>query len=642
MNDLMKNFVVWALIAVAVLVLFSQFVPRATPAAEVSYSTFLNEVRSGRIEAVVLQGDTIAGTRKDSSKFELYNPETDNTALIGALEKSNVTVIGRAPKQPNFLAQLVLQLAPALLLILVFAWMLRQMQGGGAGGRGAMSFGKSRARLLSEDQVNVTFADVAGVDEAKTEVGEIVDFLKDPSKFQKLGGKIPRGVLMVGSPGTGKTLLARAIAGEAKVPFFTISGSDFVEMFVGVGASRVRDMFEQAKKQAPCIIFIDEIDAVGRHRGAGLGGGHDEREQTLNQLLVEMDGFEGNEGIIVIAATNRPDVLDPALLRPGRFDRQVVVPLPDVRGREQILKVHMRKVPLGDDVKPALIARGTPGFSGADLANLVNEAALFAARGNKRTVSMDEFDRAKDKIMMGAERRSMVMSEEEKRMTAYHEAGHAIVGISVPEHDPVYKVTIIPRGRALGVTQFLPEQDRYSMSKRRIESAIATLFGGRIAEEIIFGADAVTTGASNDIERATDLARNMVTKWGLSDRLGPLTYSDESGEVFLGRSVTQTKQVSDETAHAIDQEVRRVIESNYQRARSILETHLDKLHAMADALVKYETIDDGQIKDIMAGRPPSPPSGWDDSVQSGPSGPSGTGPRPAPGIGPAAGEGSAG
>ncbi len=447
---------------------------------------------------------------------------------------------------------------------------------------------------------------------------------------------------MVGSPGTGKTLLARAIAGEAKVPFFTISGSDFVEMFVGVGASRVRDMFEQAKKQAPCIIFIDEIDAVGRHRGAGLGGGHDEREQTLNQLLVEMDGFEGNEGIIVIAATNRPDVLDPALLRPGRFDRQVVVPLPDVRGREQILKVHMRKLPLGDDVKPAIIARGTPGFSGADLANLVNESALFAARGNKRTVSMDEFDRAKDKIMMGAERRSMVMSEDEKRMTAYHEAGHAIVGISVPEHDPVYKVTIIPRGRALGVTQFLPEQDRYSMSKRRIESAITTLFGGRIAEEIIFGADSVTTGASNDIERATDLARNMVTKWGLSDRLGPLTYSEDAGEVFLGRSVTQTKQISDETAHAIDVEVRRVIESNYQRARAILETHLDKLHAMADALIKFETIDDGMIKDIMAGRPPTPPAGWDDPVASNPTGSAGPGVRPAPGIGPAAGEGSAG
>ena len=641
MNDLMKNFVVWTLIAVAVLVLFSQFAPRTGPVSEVSYTTFLDEVRNGRIESVVLQADTISGTRKDKSTFELYNPETENTALIGTLAKSGVSIIGRAPKQPNFLSQLVLQLAPALLLILVFAWMLRQMQGGG-NGRGAMSFGKSRARLLSEDQVAVTFADVAGVDEAKQEVGEIVDFLKDPSKFQKLGGKIPRGVLMVGSPGTGKTLLARAIAGEAKVPFFTISGSDFVEMFVGVGASRVRDMFEQAKKQAPCIIFIDEIDAVGRHRGAGLGGGHDEREQTLNQLLVEMDGFEGNEGIIVIAATNRPDVLDPALLRPGRFDRQVVVPLPDVRGREQILKVHMRKVPLGDDVKPAFIARGTPGFSGADLANLVNEAALFSARANKRIVDMEEFERAKDKIMMGAERRSLVMTEQEKRMTAYHEAGHAIVGISVPEHDPVYKVTIIPRGRALGVTQFLPEQDRYSMSKRRIESGIATLFGGRIAEELIYGADAVTTGASNDIERATDLARNMVTKWGLSDKLGPLTYSEESGEVFLGRSVTQTKQVSDATAAAIDQEVRCVIESNYERAHNILQTHIDKLHAMADALMKYETIDDGQIKDIMAGRPPSAPSGWDDSV---PSGSAGGASRPAPqpgGIGPPAGEGSAG
>jgi cell division protease FtsH len=643
MNDLMKNFVVWALIAVSVLVLFSQFVPRSAPVSEVSYSSFLEEVRNGRIDSVVLQGDTISGVRKDRSTFELYNPETDNTALIGSLAKANVSIIGRAPKQPNFLSQLILQLAPALLLILVFAWMLRQMQGG-SNGRGAMSFGKSRARLLSEDQVAVTFADVAGVDEAKQEVGEIVDFLKDPSKFQKLGGKIPRGVLMVGSPGTGKTLLARAIAGEAKVPFFTISGSDFVEMFVGVGASRVRDMFEQAKKHAPCIIFIDEIDAVGRHRGAGLGGGHDEREQTLNQLLVEMDGFEGSEGIIVIAATNRPDVLDPALLRPGRFDRQVVVPLPDVRGREQILKVHMRKVPIADDVKPSLIARGTPGFSGADLANLVNEAALFAARANRRVVGMDEFERAKDKIMMGAERRSMVMTEQEKRMTAYHEAGHAIVGITVPEHDPVYKVTIIPRGRALGVTQFLPEQDRYSMSKRRIESGIATLFGGRIAEELIFGADSVTTGASNDIERATDLARNMVTKWGLSDKLGPLTYSEESGEVFLGRSVTQTKQVSDETAHAIDQEVRRVIQSNYERARDVLTTNLDKLHAMAEALVKFETIDESQIKDIMAGRPPSPPSGWDDSVSGGPKGdPQGSESRsaPQPDIGSPAGEGSA-
>ena len=518
---------------------------------------------------MVLQGEMIYGVRKDKTQFKTFNPETDYTALIGALQKANVAIEGRPPKQPNFLAQLLLQLAPALLLILVFVYMLRQMQGA-SGGRGAMSFGKSRARLLGEDQVNVTFADVAGVDEAKQEVSEIVDFLKDPGKFQKLGGKIPKGVLMVGSPGTGKTLLARAIAGEAKVPFFTISGSDFVEMFVGVGASRVRDMFEQAKKHAPCIIFIDEIDAVGRHRGAGLGGGHDEREQTLNQLLVEMDGFEGNEGIIVIAATNRPDVLDPALLRPGRFDRQVVVPLPDVRGREQILRVHMRRVPLADDVKPALIARGTPGFSGADLANLVNEAALFAARANKRIVGMDEFERAKDKIMMGAERRSMVMSEAEKRMTAYHEAGHAIVGMTVPEHDPVYKVTIIPRGRALGVTQFLPEQDRYSFSKRRLESAIATLFGGRIAEELIFGPESVTTGASNDIERATELARNMVTKWGLSDKLGPLTYSEETGEVFLGRSVTQHKQVSDGTAHAIDEEVRSVIESNYQRARQIL------------------------------------------------------------------------
>jgi len=611
MNDMMKNFVVWALIAVAVLVLFSQFMPRSSPVSEVSYSSFLEEVRTGRIDSVVLQGDTISGVRKDKSTFELYNPETDNTALIGSLTKSNVSVVGRAPKQPNFLAQLVLQLAPALLLILVFAWMLRQMQGGG-NGRGAMSFGKSRARLLSEDQVAVTFADVAGVDEAKQEVGEIVDFLKDPSKFQKLGGKIPKGVLMVGNPGTGKTLLARAIAGEAKVPFFTISGSDFVEMFVGVGASRVRDMFEQAKKHAPCIIFIDEIDAVGRHRGAGLGGGHDEREQTLNQLLVEMDGFEGNEGIIVIAATNRPDVLDPALLRPGRFDRQVVVPLPDVRGREQILKVHMRKVPLGDDVKPALIARGTPGFSGADLANLVNEAALFAARANKRTVGMEEFERAKDKIMMGAERRSLVMSEQEKKLTAYHEAGHAIVGLTVQDHDPVYKVTIIPRGRALGVTMFLPEADRYSTSKRRLESSIATLFGGRVAEEVVFGPESVTTGASNDIERATELARNMVTKWGLSERLGTLTYAEDDGEVFLGRSVTQHKQVGDKTRDAIDEEIRRLIDDNYERARNILNEKLEHLHAMADALIRYETIDDEQIRDIMAGRKPKPPQGWED------------------------------
>ena len=613
MNDLTKNIILWVGIVVVLLLVFSRYVPTTNQPEALSYSTFLKDVQTNRVDSVTFQGTELYGLLKDHKQFKTFNPETDYTALIGTLEKYNVDISGRPPKEEGFLEQVFIQLLPVLVLIFVFAYMLRQMQGA-SGGRGAMSFGKSRARLLGEDQVSVTFADVAGVDEAKQEVSEIVDFLKDPGKFQKLGGKIPKGVLMVGSPGTGKTLLARAIAGEAKVPFFTISGSDFVEMFVGVGASRVRDMFEQAKKHAPCIIFIDEIDAVGRHRGAGLGGGHDEREQTLNQLLVEMDGFEGNEGIIVIAATNRPDVLDPALLRPGRFDRQVVVPLPDVRGREQILRVHMRRVPLGDDVKPALIARGTPGFSGADLMNLVNEAALFAARANKRIVGMEEFERAKDKIMMGAERRSMVMTEEEKRMTAFHEAGHAIVGMTVPEHDPVYKVTIIPRGRALGVTQFLPEQDRYSMSKRRLESTIATLFGGRIAEELIFGPESVTTGASNDIERATELARNMVTKWGLSDKLGPLTYSEESGEVFLGRSVTQHKQVSDVTAHAIDEEVRRVIEGNYKHAREILTAALDKLHAMAEALMKYETIEEEQLKDIMAGRTPKPPPGWDESI----------------------------
>jgi len=617
LNDLTKNILLWVVIVIVLLLVFSRYMPTTGQPLPIAYSTFLDDVKENRVEEVTLQGDMILGKLKDKSEFKTYNPETDYTALIGTLMKADVKIEGQPPKQPNYVGQLLMQLAGPLLLIVVFVYMLRQMQGA-SGGRGAMSFGKSRARLLGEDQVSVTFADVAGVDEAKQEVGEIVDFLKDPGKFQKLGGKIPKGVLMVGSPGTGKTLLARAIAGEAKVPFFTISGSDFVEMFVGVGASRVRDMFEQAKKHAPCIIFIDEIDAVGRHRGAGLGGGHDEREQTLNQLLVEMDGFEGNEGIIVIAATNRPDVLDPALLRPGRFDRQVVVPLPDVRGREQILRVHMRRVPLADDVKPALIARGTPGFSGADLANLVNEAALFAARANKRIVGMDEFEKAKDKIMMGAERRSMVMSEAEKKMTAYHEAGHAIVGMTVPEHDPVYKVTIIPRGRALGVTQFLPEQDRYSFSKRRLESAIATLFGGRIAEELIFGPEAVTTGASNDIERATDLARNMVTKWGLSDKLGPLTYSEETGEVFLGRSVTQHKQVSDVTAHAIDEEVRCVIEANYNRARDILTSALDKLHMMAEALMKYETIDEEQLKDVMAGKQPKPPAGWDETISAKP------------------------
>ena len=623
MNDLTKNILLWVVIVVILLAVFSRYLPNTNQPQVMTYSTFLHDVEENHVSSVTFQGSMLYGQLSDHKQFKTYNPETNYTALIGALEQHNVNISGKPPKGEGILEQILIQLLPVLLLIVVFAYMIRQMQGA-SGGRGAMSFGKSRARLLGEDQVSVTFADVAGVDEAKQEVGEIVDFLKDPGKFQKLGGKIPKGVLMVGSPGTGKTLLARAIAGEAKVPFFTISGSDFVEMFVGVGASRVRDMFEQAKKHAPCIIFIDEIDAVGRHRGAGLGGGHDEREQTLNQLLVEMDGFEGNEGIIVIAATNRPDVLDPALLRPGRFDRQVVVPLPDVRGREQILRVHMRRVPLGDDVKPALIARGTPGFSGADLMNLVNEAALFAARANKRIVGMEEFEKAKDKIMMGAERRSMVMTEEEKRMTAYHEAGHAIVGMSVPEHDPVYKVTIIPRGRALGLTQFLPEQDRYSMSKRRLESTIATLFGGRVAEELIFGPEAVTTGASNDIERATELARNMVTKWGLSDKLGPLTYTEETGEVFLGRSVTQHKQVSDVTAHAIDEEVRRVIESNYTKAREILTTEIDKLHAMAEALIKYETIEEDQLKDIMAGRVPKPPSGWDDTMSHRP-------PPPAPG-----------
>ncbi len=635
MNDLTKNILVWVGVALLLLVMFSHFMPGAAEPEQVPYSSFLTDVQEGRIGEVVLQGETITGTRKDKSKFQTYNPETNYTALIGELAKSNVVIEGRPPKQPSLLLQFLLSIAPAALLILVFIYMLRQMQGS-AGGRGAMSFGKSRARLLGEDQVNVTFADVAGVEEAKQEVAEIVDFLKDPGKFQKLGGKIPKGVLMVGSPGTGKTLLARAIAGEAKVPFFTISGSDFVEMFVGVGASRVRDMFEQAKKHAPCIIFIDEIDAVGRQRGAGLGGGNDEREQTLNQLLVEMDGFEGNEGIIVIAATNRPDVLDPALLRPGRFDRQVVVPLPDVRGREQILRVHMRRVPLADDVKPALIARGTPGFSGADLANLVNEAALFAARANHKLVSMEEFERAKDKILMGTERRSMVMSDKEKLNTAYHEAGHAIVGVNLPEHDPVYKVSIIPRGRALGITFFLPEEDRYSYSKQRLESQIASLFGGRIAEELAFGPAMVTTGASNDIERATGLARNMVTKWGLSDRLGPLSYAEEEGEVFLGRSVTQHKQVSDETAHVIDVEVRRVIDTAYNKARDILVTNRDKLDAMAQALIKYETIDESQIQDIMAGRVPRPPEGWDDSGGAGPGGKAavaGTADRPGGPIG---------
>ncbi|MCG3200300.1 MAG: ATP-dependent zinc metalloprotease FtsH [Gammaproteobacteria bacterium] len=607
-----RNLILWVIIALVLMLVFNNFGQRHPNAATVDYSQFISDVKSGRIDRVnIVDGAAISGRTVDGTDFVTYSPETNNSALIGTLLDHNVRISGQPPAQQSIFTQILISWFPIILIIAAWVFIMRQMQGG-AGGRGALSFGKSRARMLGEDQVKVTFNDVAGVDEAKEEVGELVEFLRDPAKFQKLGGKIPRGVLMVGSPGTGKTLLAKAIAGEAKVPFFTISGSDFVEMFVGVGASRVRDMFEQAKKHAPCIVFIDEIDAVGRHRGAGLGGGHDEREQTLNQLLVEMDGFEGNEGVIVIAATNRPDVLDPALLRPGRFDRQVVVPLPDIRGREQILKVHMRKVPVADDVQGSIIARGTPGFSGADLANVVNEAALFAARANKRLVDMEDFEKAKDKIMMGVERKSMVMSEEEKRMTAYHEAGHTIVGRLVPEHDPVYKVSIIPRGRALGITMFLPEEDRYSTSKRRLESRISALFGGRIAEELIFGLDAVTTGASNDIERATELARNMVTKWGLSAKLGPLTYTEDEGEVFLGHSVTKHKQVSDDTAHVIDQEIRDVVDRNYQRAKGILTENLPKLHMMAEALIKYETLDTDQIDDIMSGNEPRPPQGWGD------------------------------
>lgn len=610
MNDIAKNIILWVVIAIILMSVFNNFGPRQAADQPLEYSQFINDVKDGNVKSVVIEGRRIKGVTRDDEQFSTYSP--DDPGMMADLLNSNVKVKAQPPEQQGVLMQIFISWFPMLLLIGVWIFFMRQMQGGGAGGRGAMSFGKSKARLLGEDQIKVNFGDVAGVEEAKEEVGELVEFLREPGKFQKLGGKIPRGILMVGAPGTGKTLLAKAIAGEAQVPFFTISGSDFVEMFVGVGASRVRDMFEQAKKHAPCIIFIDEIDAVGRHRGAGLGGGHDEREQTLNQLLVEMDGFEGNEGVIVIAATNRPDVLDPALLRPGRFDRQVVVPLPDVRGREQILNVHMRKVPCADDVKPSIIARGTPGFSGADLANLVNEAALFAARLNEKTVCMNDFEKAKDKIMMGAERRSMVMSEKEKKLTAYHEAGHAIVGRLVPEHDPVHKVTIIPRGRALGVTMFLPEEDRYSLSKQSIESQISTLFGGRIAEELIFGEDMVTTGASNDIQRATEMARNMVTRWGLSTKLGPLTYAEEEGEVFLGRSVTQHKAVSDDTAHIIDGEIRAIVDRNYERANTILTDNLDHLHAMADALIKYETIDSDQIDEIMAGKEPSPPKDWNE------------------------------
>ncbi|ANP75692.1 MULTISPECIES: ATP-dependent zinc metalloprotease FtsH [Vibrio] len=613
-----KNLILWLVIAVVLMSVFQSFGPGESNGRAVDYTTFVQEVGQGQIQDAQFNNSEITFTRRGGgSKYVTYMPVYDQK-LLDDLINQNVKVQGTPPEEQSLLGTIFISWFPMILLIGVWIFFMRQMQGGG-GGKGAMSFGKSKARMMSEEQIKTMFADVAGCDEAKEDVKELVDYLRDPSRFQKLGGKIPTGILLVGPPGTGKTLLAKAIAGEAKVPFFTISGSDFVEMFVGVGASRVRDMFEQAKKAAPCIIFIDEIDAVGRQRGAGVGGGHDEREQTLNQMLVEMDGFEGNEGIIVIAATNRPDVLDPALLRPGRFDRQVVVGLPDVRGREQILKVHMRKVPLSGDVEPSLIARGTPGFSGADLANLVNEAALFAARGNKRNVSMVEFELAKDKIMMGAERRSMVMSEEVKESTAYHEAGHAIVGRLVPEHDPVYKVSIIPRGRALGVTMYLPEQDRVSMSRQHLESMISSLYGGRLAEELIYGKDKVSTGASNDIERATDIARKMVTQWGFSEKLGPLLYAEEEGEVFLGRGMSQAKHVSDDTTKLIDEEIRILIDRNYDRAKKILEDNMDIMHSMKDALMKFETIDAGQIDDLMERKQEiRDPAGWGDQVKAEP------------------------
>ena len=644
LNDMGKNLLLWLITGAVLLVVFNMFNP-GQRTMEVDYSEFLEWVTQERVRDIVIDGDgiTIRGTLDDNTRFETNQPRLTDKALVDDLLNHGVEFRQARPEQQSIWTQLLVASFPILVIIAVFMFFMRQMQGGSGGRGGPLTFGKSKAKLLSEDQIKTTFADVAGVDEAKEDVQELVEFLQDPSKFQRLGGKIPRGILMVGPPGTGKTLLAKAIAGEAKVPFFSISGSDFVEMFVGVGASRVRDMFDQAKKQSPCIIFIDEIDAVGRHRGAGLGGGHDEREQTLNQLLVEMDGFDGNDGIIVIAATNRPDVLDPALLRPGRFDRQVVVGLPDVRGREQILKVHMRKVPLGDDVDASVIARGTPGFSGADLANLVNEAALFAARQDRRTVNMAQFDQAKDKIMMGAERKSMVMSDKEKRTTAYHEAGHCIVGYLVPEHDPSYKVTIIPRGRALGVTMFLPEEDRHSLSKRMIVSQMCTMFGGRVAEELVLGEEGITTGASNDIQQASKMARNMVTKWGLSEKLGPLMYSEEEEEVFLGMSAGNSGlKVSDSTARIIDEEVRSVIDSCHETARRLLNENLDKLHAMSDALLTYETIDHDQIVDIMSGREPRPPKDWGDTGPT-PLAPSGddlpeSDPRPSGPVGDPAGE----
>ena len=608
MNDVVKNIVLWVVIAIFLLSIFQRFQDRSSTVQSLIYSDFLTQVKQGQVREVTLEGQNITGKMLLGTPFDTYSPETDNSALIGDLVEANVAIAGKPPEQSSLLLQMFISWFPFMVLIGLWIFFMRKMQGGGSG---VMSFGKSKARLLGKDQINVTFNDVAGVDEAKEEVAELVEFLREPSKFQKLGGKIPSGVLMIGAPGTGKTLLAKAIAGEAKVPFFTISGSDFVEMFVGVGASRVRDMFEQAKKNAPCIIFIDEIDAVGRHRGAGLGGGNDEREQTLNQLLVEMDGFEANEGVILIAATNRPDVLDPALLRPGRFDRQVVVPNPDIIGREKILKVHMRKVPIAPDVNARTIARGTPGFSGADLANLVNEAALLAARRNRRLVTMSEFEDAKDKVMMGAERRSMVMTEDEKRLTAYHEGGHALVALSVTGADPVHKATIIPRGQALGMVMQLPERDQLSLSLQQIKARLAILMGGRVAEEIIFGKEQVTSGAASDIEQATKLARAMVTRWGLSEDLGPLSYGDNQQEIFLGHSVTQTQSISEETARRIDNEIRRIVDEGYAKARSILEEKTDELHVIAGGLLEYETLTGEEIKDLLAGKQPSRPEDGD-------------------------------
>lgn len=611
---MVKNLVLWVVVAIVMMTAYQSFNSNGV-SDSTDYTTFVYDVSNSQVKEARFDANEITVTKNDGSKYMTVMPPLEDKKLLDDLLNKKVKIEGTPFEKRSLLSQILISWFPMLFLVGVWIFFMRQMQGGGGK---AMSFGKSRAKMLNQDQIKVTFADVAGCDEAKEEVGEVVDFLREPKKFQNLGGKIPKGILMVGPPGTGKTLLAKAIAGEAKVPFFTISGSDFVEMFVGVGASRVRDMFEQAKKNAPCLIFIDEIDAVGRQRGAGLGGGHDEREQTLNQMLVEMDGFGGNEGVIVIAATNRPDVLDPALTRPGRFDRQVVVGLPDVKGREQILKVHMRKVPVADDVDAMTLARGTPGYSGADLANLVNEAALFAARSNKRTVSMLEFEKAKDKINMGPERRTMIMTDKQKESTAYHEAGHAIVGYLVPEHDPVHKVTIIPRGRALGVTFFLPEGDQISISQKQLESKLSTLYAGRLAEDLIYGEENISTGASNDIKVATNIARNMVTQWGFSDKLGPILYTEDEGEVFLGRSMAKAKHMSDETAHAIDEEVRAIVNRNYARARQILIDNIDILHAMKDALVKYETIEEEQIKQLMNREPVTPPSGWEDNKDTSP------------------------